>query len=416
MRARASLVAGRAASNDATAEPFRASRVFHFCSVRIEKDSKLMLYVDLPTRSELETLATTRAETCVSIYLPTHPVTQHMDVDRLEFRALAELAVAQLRERDAPSDRGHATAFEQQFRRLAEDGIFWRYQSTSLAVLATPDRCLTYRLPSRLQRMSEVSDRFHLRPLIGALSFPSVAFVLAFSQKTARLIEVGPDHPGKEVEVADLPTGIAELARTAGDDPEAPALMPGGQAHKTLIEKYARSIDRAVSRVVAAAQAPLILACVDYLSPIYRSIDSSQTLLDETIYGNPDQVSPRELGERALDIVRRHEAQRLEEIRERHGRWRTIGRASSNLADVARAATAGAVDTLLFDIDGATYGHISEDTGVIQLAREPSASSYDIVDEAIGRTILTGGAVLGVRRADLPDAASPVAALLRFPV
>ncbi|MBK5957839.1 hypothetical protein CCR97_06405 [Rhodoplanes elegans] len=373
-----------------------------------------MLHVDLPTKSELETLVAARSEACVSIYLPTHPVTQHMDVDRLEFRSLAERAVAQVRDRDAAGDRRRAAALEDLFRALADDPVFWRYQATSLAVLATPDTLRTYRLPSRLRKISAVSDRFHLRPMLRAVSFPGVVLVLAFAQNSVRLVEVSPDGPAREIAVPDLPAAIDDLARTAGDDPDAPARAAGGEARKTLITKYARAVDRAVQTVVAGRTVPLILACVDYLVPIYRSVASSPSLLDEVIVGNPEHLSAQELAQRARDVLRGQDARYVADIRERFGRWHATGRASADLSHVARAATVGAVETLLFDIDGATWGHVDPDTGAIRVDGTPSASSYDIVDETIGRTILTGGTVLGVRRPDLPDGNSPVAALLRF--
>jgi hypothetical protein len=59
---------------------------------------------------------------------------------------------------------------------------------------------------------------------------------------------------------------------------------------------------------------------------------------------------------------------------------------------------------------------VDEQTGVIDIEPQASASSYDIVDEIVGRTILYGGEVVGVRQGDPPDPNSPVAALLRFPL
>jgi hypothetical protein len=94
--------------------------------------------------------------------------------------------------RDGGIDPQRIAAVEENLGELGDDYEFWRFQATSLAVLATPDSVMTYRLPSRLQSAVEVSDRFHLRPMIRAVSFPGVAFVLAFSQNAARLIEVTP--------------------------------------------------------------------------------------------------------------------------------------------------------------------------------------------------------------------------------
>jgi hypothetical protein len=79
---------------------------------------------------------------------------------------------------------------------------------------------------------------------------------------------------------------------------------------------------------------------------------------------------------------------------------------------VARAATAGAVDTLLVDIDEKVPGLVDDETGAVALAEDDDAASYGVVDEIARRVLLGGGRVLAVRRADLPDA-TPVAAILR---
>jgi hypothetical protein len=80
---------------------------------------------------------------------------------------------------------------------LDEDEEFWRYQSRSLGVLATPDNTRTFRLPNRLTSSFEVADRFYLKPMLRAITFPHEAFVLALSENAVRLVEVLPDVPAR---------------------------------------------------------------------------------------------------------------------------------------------------------------------------------------------------------------------------
>ena len=44
-----------------------------------------MLYVDIPTDRDLDTLNRTRSDVCVSIYLPTTPITQDVPGSRIAF-------------------------------------------------------------------------------------------------------------------------------------------------------------------------------------------------------------------------------------------------------------------------------------------------------------------------------------------
>ena len=55
-----------------------------------------MLYVDIPAPSDIAALATFRGEGCVSIYLPTTPITQQAQADRIELKNLARRAAEQL--------------------------------------------------------------------------------------------------------------------------------------------------------------------------------------------------------------------------------------------------------------------------------------------------------------------------------
>jgi hypothetical protein len=91
------------------------------------------------------------------------------------------------------------------------------------------------------------------------------------------------------------------------------------------------------------------------------------------------------------------------------------GRATCDLSDSARAATNGAIETLLVDIDAVLPGVIDDQTGAISLAERSDATNYGVVDEIAGRALAGGARVLGVRKADLPGTGD-LAAILRYAV
>ena len=63
--------------------------------------------------------------------------------------------------------------------------------------------------------MLEVSDRFHLNPLLRAVTFPRVAFVLALAQGSVPVIEVLPDtDEPTEVHTPRLPKNVSAYPRT----------------------------------------------------------------------------------------------------------------------------------------------------------------------------------------------------------
>ena len=89
------------------------------------------------------------------------------------------------------------------------------------------------------------------------------------------------------------------------------------------------------------------------------------------------------------------------------------GRTTTDVAQAARAATRGAVQTLLVDIDEALPGKL-DDEGAVTFAEGPCAASYDIVDEIAGRALLTGARVLGVRKADIPGGSNLAAIMMWY--
>ena len=108
-------------------------------------------------------------------------------------------------------------------------------------------------------------------------------------------------------------------------------------------------------------------------------------------------------------------ARQLRDSHELFERRRAEGRGLTDVGEVARAATYGAVDTALVDIDDDIPGVIDELSGQVGFADEERTDHYGVVDEIARRVWLAGGRVLAVRRDDIPGH-DPVAAILRYPM
>lgn len=373
-----------------------------------------MLYVDIPTLPEFKALAATRADACVSIYLPTTPVTQDTAASRIELKNLTKSALAQLTA--AGFDKRRLSGLGDHLADLAADDGFWKYQAIGLAVLATPDTMRTFRLPNRLAAMAEVSDRFHLKPLLRAITFPHEAFVLALSEKDVRLVEAFADLPAQEIEVPALPeSGADAVKREANDKRSRRTSDRSGEGEKNLLRKYARQVDAALRAVLAGRDMPLVLAATEPLASIFRSVNTYPGLVGERISASPDRMSHAELAAAARPILDRIYAQDLETFRALFEDRKGQGRATSDISDAARAATYGAIEQLMFDIDEVIPGTVDEADGRVTFAEGPSARTYGIVDEIAGRALLTGARVLGVRKDDIPGR-THLAAILRYPV
>lgn len=373
-----------------------------------------MLHVDIPTLADLRDLGSERTDACVSIYLETTPLTQHIGAARIELGNLARNARQQLEARGF--DKRRLAALVAHLDDLAEDTSFWSVQANSLAVFVTADRIRTFRLANRLQSAVEVSDRFHLKPLLRAVILPHGAFVLAVSENAARLVEVFADLPPAEVKVDGLPRSAADAVGKASLNDRAPVgRIHGAEGQKVRFRQYLRQIDSALRPLLAGRDLPLILAAAEPLASLYREVNSYPGLRPEVISGSPDRTSEAELAAAARPILDAVHAEAVASARTVFSARGAEGRASADLALVARAATHGAVETLMMDMDVTVPGVLDETTGEVALAPDAGPLTYGVVDEIARRVLAAGGRVLAVRKSDLPDGAEHLAAILRYP-
>jgi hypothetical protein len=372
------------------------------------------MHTDIPTRGQIEQLLSARVPHCVSVYLPTSPITQEAQADRIELKNLARAAVEQLEA--AGAERSAVAEIRDGLEDLVDDDEFWAEQAHSLAVFATPEGMTTFRLPNRLPSEAEVADRFYVKPLLRATTFPQAAFVLALAAGSVRLVEVTRDGPPFTVKVPDLPADAASAAGKASITERSPiARLQGSEGQKVRLRQYARKVDQALRGALGGHDLPLILAAAEPLASIYRSVSGAPQLVAPGIAGNPEGMSDAELADAARGVLDRLYADELAAVRERFELRASDERASTDVATVARAATRGAVATLLVDIDEKLPGEVDEDTGAVTFADDDDAASYGVVDEVARRVLLNGGQVLAVRREDVPGGGT-LAAILRYPL
>lgn len=372
-----------------------------------------MVYVDIPSLAEIRALSELRADAVVSIYLPTTPVTQDIEASRIALGNLVKAAATQLEE--AGFDKRRLAELVEQLDDLRADDEFWIYQANSLAIIATPDRLRTYRLANRLTEILEVSDRVHLKPLLRAVTFPHSAYVLSLSENGVGLVELSSDLPPEEVSVPGLPRDAATAAgKSTLNDRSHSQRIHGSEGQKTRLAQYARKVDAALRPLLVGRSVPLILAATEPLASIYRSVNSYPHLLPHTIASSTDRWTPVELAEAARPILDEQYASEIEAVKALFAARKSDRRTTTDVADAARAATFGQIDTLFVDIDEVLHGTVDDATGEVTFGEE-GPDTYGIVDEIAVRVLNSGGKVLAVRRADIPGEGS-LAAILRFPI
>ena len=372
-----------------------------------------MLHIDLPSRDEIAALAAHRAQPTVSIYLATTPVTQEARIDRIELKNLLRDAVRQLEAVDTP--KRSIWPIEAAVQVLIDDDGFWAEQANSLAIFVSEDRLRTFRLPNRLTSMVEVSDRAHLKPLLRAVTFPNHAFVLAISIGACRLVEISADLPPHDVKVPGLPRDFNQALGKSSHLEQGAMGRTDSMSESALLNRYARAVDAALRPVLVGHERPLIVAAAEPMASIFRAVSSYPHTAAQVIAGSADQTPDRELAEAARGVLDSIYAGRIADLKTLFGARENQGRTTTDIAQAARAATFGAVDTLIVDMDVVVEGTVSDEDGAVIFAEAPGADTYGVIDEIARRTLNAGGRVVSARAADVPGGGS-LAAILRYPL
>lgn len=367
------------------------------------------MHVDLPTAHDISLLLETRSDHCVSIYLPTEPTTEDAEKERIGWKNQSSAALRELEQRGV--EKAELELFEELLQEPDDDDWVWDHQANTLAVFTDGQIVRSFHLANRLAETTKVADRFFVKPLLRAVSFPQACNVLALAEGSVRVLEIGADFGPYEVDVPDLPTDAASAVGKASiADRSAHGRIQGSEGKKVRVGQYARKVDRAVRHALRGIDLPLILAAAEPTASIFREVNTSPQLAERAIEGSPERVSDLELATAAretLDLIYADQLRDLHELFElRTGQDRT----ATDTADLAREATLGSVHTLFVDIDVMVRGSV-DDAGIISLDDGPH--SYDVIDEIARRVLAADGRVLAVRSDEVPGGGD-AAAILRW--
>ena len=368
--------------------------------------------VDIPAIDDLLKLSEERGPARVSIYIRTNPVTQQAQSSKIELRnALAEV---ERRCREQGLSVQEINAIAAPIRAIVDDEEFWRYQSRSLAVFTNGISARTFRLGTDVETEVVVNDRFRLGQLLQSVTFPQQAYVLALSEKTARLIELGVGSP-RTVDVDGLPPDTSVLGRLEVADKAAMPRPQGTTGGRVEQQKYCRLAQDAVLPIVSKNSSPLVLAAPEPIGPAYQSVNTYAHFAPEVIEGNFDEASNEQVAAKAEPILEHMRNAELERWRNDFAEFENQGRATTDVAETARAALYGAIESLMIDPCAQVYGRLEEADGSVQFGEPDSNGNYSLVDEIAARVLHSSGRVLEVSSSDVPNG-SPVAAILRFGV
>lgn len=380
------------------------------------------------TPDHLTALLAAHEPPCISLYMPTHRFDAGNQQDPIRYRNL-------LKEMETSLCLKYPTRevrpLLEKFEALAHDESFWNHRTVGLAILSSRDTFDVFELQRTVKTLLVIADTFHTKPLQRALQAADRYQILGLNRHEAKLYEGNRDELN-EVELGDsVPETIKEALGDELTEPHATVASYGmgagggglamhhghGQKRDEVEiddDRFFRAIDRAIlehhSRPTCL---PLMLAALPEHHDLFHKVSHNPFLMSEGIMMNTDALDLDQLRAEAWRIVEPAYLQRLAKLINDFQVAHSRNLGSDDLPQIAEAAIAGRVGTLLVEDDRQIPGRINRETGEIGSADLADPEVDDVLDDLAEISLRMKGEVVVVSADQMPSK-SGVAAIYRF--
>jgi hypothetical protein len=383
--------------------------------------------MDLLTKDMMSELLSVSEGTHISLYMPTSRTHPDNAQDTIRFKNLIKKVKQSLIQKHSELE---VAALLHPFLALENNEDFWRQTSDGLAVLGTVDLFKTIRLAVSVQELVVVATSFHTKPLRRYLQSVGRYNVLGLSLHDYQIYEGNRhslselNHPSgipKNINEAlgyDLTDKHTTVASYGGVGSQSSKMHhgQGGKADEADIdtEKFFRFVAKTINENYSSLSSlPLILAALPEHQNLFHKVSNILSLLPNGIDVNPKSIEPDELVKRAWQAMEPFYNDTINKICEDYHQAKSQGIASDNVSEVAAAAAAGKVDTLLIEAKFQIPGKIINDTGSIEKGDLDNPEMDDLLDDLGELVTKMGGTVMIIPQKKMPTKTG-LACLFRY--
>lgn len=379
------------------------------------------------TASQITDLLSEQKPPCVSLYQPTHRHHPDNQQDPIRYRKLVRELEASLGQKHPTLEVGRLL---EKFQALARDDRFWNHRTDGLAILATSGTFHLFELQRAVPELLVVADSFHLKPLIRHTQSAERYQILCLDRQAAKLYEGNRDSLDP-VELTDVPSTITDALGEQLTEPHQTVASYGSGAGKggeqmhhghgakkdeidLDRDRFFRVIDRGVLEHHSRPSGlPLMLAALSEYHTPFREISHNPYLMAEGITTNPDALDLDQLRAEAWRMMEPMYLERLAKLVNDYQLAKSRQLGSDHLSQVAAAATAGRVGTLLVEANRQIPGRIQPGTGEVRLGELADPGTDDALDDLAEMTLRMKGQVIVVPAKQMPTTTG-LAATYRF--
>ena len=372
--------------------------------------------ITLLTNESLAELTSVHETPCLSLYQQTHRHRPENQLDPIRFRNLVKELETSLRQ-TYPADK--IRLILKPFEALAQDHVFWDHTLDGLAVLGGPSLFRVFRFQQPVDELAVVADSFHTKPLRRFMQSIRRYQVLGLSLRKIQLFEGNGDVLDEIDPAPGVPRTITEALGDELTEPYRTVAFHGGVggmstpihhghgAKKDEIEidadRFFRAVDRAVLEHHSRPSGlPLMLATLPEHHHLFHKVSHNPFLMAEGLTINPDILPIDELRQRAWQIVEPQYREQMAKLADEFAAARSKGLGSDDLEEVAQAAVAGRVATLLVESERQIAGRLDAVTGQVEVSDLSHPHVDDLLDDLGDLVGKMGGRVLVIPAERMP--------------
>ena len=384
--------------------------------------------MEILSKEEFAELANYQSEPYVSIFIPTHRsgVAVNEKQDIIVLKNQLQEAQKQLQQKGMTKDEA-AQLLQPGFDLLNHE-TFWNNQLEGLAMFIAQDFVKTLTLPLTVKEELFINSSFYVSPLMPILTSNEQFYMLVFSKHVSHYY-LGDAFGMQEMEVEGLPQGVddvihfeekskRQLFRGGGTAPGMPANFHGhgsGQADETeYIIQYLKELDQTLwTEVLANEHKPLILVAVDNLVALYRQNSHYKHIYEEAIIGNYEREDKLTLWEKAREKLAPYFKPVHNDALQNYYNQIATPLTSSIPETVIPASYYSRISDLFVQKDVHIWGTFNETDNVLTIHNEKQDDDECLINKAVVKTVLNGGAVHILDAEKMPKE-SVIAAFMRF--
>jgi hypothetical protein len=182
---------------------------------------------------------------------------------------------------------------------------------------------------------------------------------------------------------------------------------------KRNIRQFFDQVSKGIQKILKEEKAPMILAGVEYLHPMYREANLYHNLLPEGIQGNPKGVADATLREQGWGIVKPYFEQTKRDAVAEYHKSAGTGLTAVGFNDVIPAAYHGRVRFLFTADNIQERGKFNPETNSVEIHKTVEKTDDDLMDYAAFQTLNHSGTIFVFKPEEVPGKA-PISAILRF--